>query len=68
MIEDEALTDGDIASAGVQWVAALVARLVEKDILSREEADSIAHEAQEQCRAEGVTKAARVIGALADLE
>lgn len=68
MIEDEALTDGDIATAGVQWIAALVGKLVEKDIISRQDADSIATEAQEQCRAEGVTKAARVIGTLSSLE
>jgi hypothetical protein len=64
MTEDEALTDGDIATAGVQWTAALVGRLVEKGVISKEEADSIADEAQEQCRAEGVTKAARVIRSL----
>ncbi|AUW59609.1 hypothetical protein C1T17_17495 [Sphingobium sp. SCG-1] len=64
MVEDEALTDGDIATAGVQWMAALVARLVEKGVLTGEDATNIAAEAQEQCRAEGVTKAARVIAGL----
>jgi hypothetical protein len=64
MTEDDALTDGDIATAGVQWTAALVGRLIEKGVISKDEADSIADEAQEQCRAEGVTKAARVIRAL----
>ena len=68
MTEDEVLTDGDIATAGVQWTAALVGRLVEKGVLSREEAESIAGEAQEQCRTEGVTKAARVIRALSAQE
>lgn len=64
MIEDEALTDGDIATAGVQWTAALIAKLVERGLLTSQDATSIATEAQEQCRAEGVTKAARVIGRL----
>ncbi|GAY20757.1 MULTISPECIES: hypothetical protein [Sphingobium] len=65
-IEDEALTDGDIATAGVQWVAALVGRLVEKGLITTQDAQSIASEAREQCRAEGVAKAARVIAALSE--
>jgi polyhydroxyalkanoate synthesis regulator phasin len=60
MIEDEAVTDGDIATAAVQWTAALVGGLVTKGVLTREEARGIAADAQEQCRTEGVAKAARV--------
>jgi hypothetical protein len=68
MREDEALTDGDIATAALQWTAALVHKLIEKGLLTPGEAAEISESAQRQCEAEGVAHAATILARLTSAE